>query len=402
MPGFDARLASGYDPMNQTHWSRVWIAFLAGCIAAFQIGKSFASLSLIIDELELNLIQAGLILSLFSLIAACAGAGFGLLSDRIGHLRMALCGLLISAGGAFLGATAASVELLLLSRLIEGFGFILAIVALPSLISGSASDRDRPLAMGLWGAFMPAGIGASMLITPLLLQWHGWRGLWNDMGIVIVVWGIVLYLAFRGAGDKSGIRLGVADFVANVMRLGPLLVVAGFICYSSLYQSLTAFLPTILATEYGVTLAGSAQLGALVVAANIVGNVGAGWLIGRGAVPWKLLVFAFIAMGVCATLVFAGFSGPFAKTAAGILFSACGGMFPGTAFVLAAGYSVKPSHMALMAGLMLQGAGIGQAIGPMMVSSVVELSGSWDYANGVVIGMVTIGLICALLLRRRA
>ena len=388
--------------MNQTHWSRVWIAFLAGCIAAFQIGKSFASLSLIIDELELNLIQAGLILSLFSLIAACAGAGFGLLSDRIGHLRMALCGLLISAGGAFLGATAASVELLLLSRLIEGFGFILAIVALPSLISGSASDRDRPLAMGLWGAFMPAGIGASMLITPLLLQWHGWRGLWNDMGIVIVVWGIVLYLAFRGAGDKSGIRLGVADFVANVMRLGPLLVVAGFICYSSLYQSLTAFLPTILATEYGVTLAGSAQLGALVVAANIVGNVGAGWLIGRGAVPWKLLVFAFIAMGVCATLVFAGFSGPFAKTAAGILFSACGGMFPGTAFVLAAGYSVKPSHMALMAGLMLQGAGIGQAIGPMMVSSVVELSGSWDYANGVVIGMVTIGLICALLLRRRA
>lgn len=388
--------------MNQTHWSRVWIAFLAGCIAAFQIGKSFASLSLIIDELELNLIQAGLILSLFSLIAACAGAGFGLLSDRIGHLRMALCGLLISAGGAFLGATAASVELLLLSRLIEGFGFILAIVALPSLISGSASDRDRPLAMGLWGAFMPAGIGASMLITPLLLQWHGWRGLWNDMGIVIVVWGIVLYLAFRGAGDKSGIRLGVADFVANVMRLGPLLVVAGFICYSSLYQSLTAFLPTILATEYGVTLAGSAQLGALVVAANIVGNVGAGWLIGRGAVPWKLLVFAFIAMGVCATLVFAGFSGPFAKTAAGILFSACGGMFPGTAFVLAAGYSVKPSHMALMAGLMLQGAGIGQAIGPMMVSSVVELSGSWDYANGVVIGMATIGLICALLLRRRA
>ena len=387
--------------MNQTHWSRVWIAFLAGCIGAFQIGKTFASLSQIIAELSLSLVQAGLILSLFSLIAAVAGAGFGLLSDRIGHLRMALTGLVISAGGAFLGATAAGVELLLVSRLIEGFGFILAVVTLPSLISASTVDRDRPLAMGLWGAFMPAGIGASMVITPPLLEWHGWRGLWNDVGIIILICCVILFITFRGTTRKADSELGSADLIANAMRLGPLLVVAGFVCYSSLYQSLTAFLPTMLTTEYGVTLARSANLGALVVVANVVGNVAAGWLIGRGAIPWKLLTISFLAMGVCASLVFAGFSDPPVKTVAGILFSAFGGMFPGTAFVLAARYSIKPSHMALMAGLMLQGAGIGQTIGPLMVSSVVEYSGRWDFANLVVIGMAIIGLICALLLRKR-
>lgn len=387
--------------MNETNWARVWVAFLAGCIGAFQIGKTFASLTLIIEELGLSLIQAGLILSLFSLIAAFAGAGFGLLSDRIGHLRTALTGLSVSAGGAFLGATAAGVEVLLVSRLIEGFGFILAIVALPSLISGSASDRNRPLAMGLWGAFMPAGIGASMVLTPVLLEWHGWRGLWNDIGLVILLWGLVLYITFRSADDKTGIRLSTSEFIASVMRLGPLLVVAGFVCYSSLYQSLTAFLPTILATEYGVTLARSAHLGALVVVANVVGNLAAGWLIGRGFIPWKLLTLSFLAMGICATLVFSGFSEPLVKTLAGILFSAFGGIFPGTAFVLAARYSVKPSHMALMAGFMLQGAGIGQTIGPLMVSSVVEFSGNWDFANLVVVGMAGIGLTCALLLRKR-
>ena len=42
--------------MLETHWPRVWIAFGAGCIAAFQIGKTFASLTLIIDELSLSLI----------------------------------------------------------------------------------------------------------------------------------------------------------------------------------------------------------------------------------------------------------------------------------------------------------------------------------------------------------
>jgi MFS family permease len=387
--------------LNETHWTRVWIAFLAGCIGAFQIGKTFAALALIIDELGLSLVQAGLVLSLFSLIAAFAGAGFGLLSDRIGHLYMALIGLLISAGGAFLGATASGIEVLLLSRLIEGFGFILAIVALPSLISRSTTDRSRPLAMGLWGAFMPAGIGISMLITPPLLELHGWRGLWNDVGFIILLWCAILFLAFRSTASKPGIHLGSSDFIANVLRLGPLLVVAGFVCYSSLYQSLTAFLPTILVTDYSVPLAQAARFGALVVVGNVIGNVSAGWLIGRGFAPWKLLTISFIAMGLCATLVFATTSDPLLKTLAGFLFSAFGGLFPGTAFVLAARYSIHPSHMALMAGLMLQGAGIGQTIGPMMVSSMVEFSGSWNSANLLVVSFAAIGLVSAWLLRSR-
>lgn len=361
--------------MNQTHWPRVWIAFLAGCIAAFQIGKTFAALSTIIGELDLSLVQGGLILSLFSLIAAFAGAGFGLLSDRFGHLHTAMVGLIISACGAFLGALASGIEMLLVSRLIEGFGFIITIVALPSLMSRSASDKNRPLVMGIWGAFMPAGIGASMLITPVLLEWHGWRGLWNDIGLIILIWAAILFFSFRKDESKSDAHLSSADLMRNILRLGPLLVVAGFVCYSSLYQSLTAFLPTMLVTDYDVPLATAAQFGAIVVVGNIIGNVSAGWLIGRGVIPWKLLTISFIAMGLCASLVFASFSDPGTKTISGFLFSAFGGMFPGTAFVLAARYSIKPSHMALMAGLMLQGAGIGQTIGPLMVSSVVEFSG---------------------------
>ena len=387
--------------MKQSSWPRIWVAFLAGCVAAFQIGKTFASLTLIIDELSLSLVQAGLILSLFSLIAAIAGAGFGLLSDRIGHLRMALTGLALSAAGSFLGALVSSIELLLLSRLLEGFGFILAIVALPSLISRSASDNDRPLAMGLWGAFMPAGIGMSMLITPLLVDWHGWRGLWNDVGIMLLLWAVVLYLGFRRSPAHPGIRLSTSEFLGSILRTGPLLVVAGFVCYSSLYQSLTAFLPTMLVTDYDISLAQAARFGAFVVVGNIIGNIGAGWLISRGFKPWKLLTISFLAMGLFASLVFSTATDPVFKVIAGFLFSTFGGMFPGTAFVLAARYSPSPAQMALMAGFMLQGAGIGQTIGPLMVSSAVEYFSDWNMANGVVIAMAAIGLSCALLLRRR-
>jgi MFS family permease len=387
--------------MTPTHWPRVWAAFFAGCIGAFQIGKTFASLPTIIGELGLSLLQAGLILSVFSLIAAFAGAGFGLLSDRVGHLRTALCGLVISAGGSFLGATAAGIDILLVSRLIEGFGFIITIVALPSLISRSASDAHRPLVMGIWGAFMPAGIGASMIVTPVLLEWHGWRGLWNDVGILMFLWGVILYISFAGSDHKEEPRLGTSGLITNILRAGPLLVVAGFICYSALYQSLTAFLATMLVQDYDVELTLAARIGAIVVVGNIIGNVGAGWLIGRGFTPWKLLTVSFITMGFCASIVFFEFSDPALKAVFGFLFSAFGGMFPGTAFVLAARYAIRPSHMALMAGAMLQGAGIGQTLGPLMVSSVVEYFGQWSSANLVMLAMASIGLFCAWLLRSR-
>ena len=387
--------------MNETNWTRIWVAFIAGCIAAFQIGKTAASLALIIAELDLSLFEAGLIVSLFTLVGALLGAGFGLVSDRVGHVRTACAGLAISAAGSLLGAQTNDFAWLLATRLLEGFGFILAIVALPSLISRSASPRERPLAMGLWGAFMPAGIGASMLITPWLVAWHGWRGLWNDVGLVMLLWCALLALFFRGEREAHGETPAVADIVANALRAGPLLLVGGFACYSALYQPVTAFFPTLLITDRGLALGSAAYLGALVAMANVIGNVGAGWLIGRGFAPARLLLFAFVAMGVFGALVFAPFTSPAVKTLCGIAFSTCGGLYPGTAFALAPRFAARPSHIALMSGLLLQGAGIGQTLGPLMVGSLVETGGTWAYAGFEVALMAGLGLLCAGLLRKR-
>ena len=46
--------------------------------------------------------------------------------------------------------------------------------------------------------------------------------------------------------------------------------------------------------------------------------------------PTRLLLLAFVAMGVFGALVFAPFTSPAAKTLCGIAFSACGGLYPGT------------------------------------------------------------------------
>ena len=54
-----------------------------------------------------------------------------------------------------------------------------------------------------------------------------------------------------------------------------------------------------------------------------------------------------------------------------------------------------------MSGLLLQGAGIGQTIGPLMVGSLVETGGTWAYAGFEIALMAGLGLLCAGLLRKR-
>jgi len=106
-------------------------------------------------------------------------------------------------------------------------------------------------------------------------------------------------------------------------------------------------------------------------------------------------------MGVFGALVFAPFTSPAAKTLCGVAFSTCGGMYPGTAFALAPRFAARPSHIALMSGLLLQGAGIGQTVGPLLVSGLVERGGAWVLASIEVALFAAAGLACALLLRKR-
>ncbi len=386
--------------MLGSNWLRVWVAYLGGCLAAFHIGKVVASLPLLISDLGLSLSEAGWLVSLFTLISAFAGSLMGMLADRFGPAKLAVCGLIVAALGSFFGATADSFSLIILSRLIEGLGFILTIVACPSLISGSVTDRDRPLAMGLWGSFLPVGASLSMLATPVAIEWQGWRGLWADIGFLNLLWA-ALIVTFFLRSEKSGKAdtPALKELLAPVKRLGPAMLLTGFACYSALYQSVTALLPTMLVTDYELVLSSAASLGSLVVMANVIGNVGAGWLIGRGVKPWILLVIAFSMMGVCASLIFASFTAPPTKIVLGLLFSACGGMFPGTAFVLAARLAASPAHVALMAGLLLQGSGLGQTLGPLLTTAAVDNSNNWAAAVPGFVLLAVLGLFCAFVLR---
>ena len=117
-----------------------------------------------------------------------------MLCDRFGHKRLALAGLVVIAAGGPLGAAASGFVSLLLSRFLEGVGFIAFVVSAVVLMhasAGNARDARQASAYGAptcrpaarWRCSRRRGDSA----------W-GWRGLW------------VVFAIARGGGRDRACR----------------------------------------------------------------------------------------------------------------------------------------------------------------------------------------------------
>ena len=99
--------------------------FAGGLACGAFMGKVPPALPQMRMELGLSLVESGFIATMINLLGATVGMLMGMLCDRFGHKRLGLAGLAIMAAGGFLGAAAQGYPALLLSRFLEGAGFIL-------------------------------------------------------------------------------------------------------------------------------------------------------------------------------------------------------------------------------------------------------------------------------------
>jgi MFS family permease len=168
-------------------------------------------------------------------------------------------------------------------------------------------------------------------------------------------------------------RLGVADEAED----GRVSLLAGsFACYSGQWLAVVGFLPTIY-RQAGVGAAMTGVLTALAAAANIVGNVGAGRLLHRGWPPPRLLALGFVTMAAAAVLAFAAIGQPaWARYAAVLLFSAVGGLIPGTLFALVVRLAPGEHTLSSTVGWMQQWSALGQFAGPPLVAWLLRRTAS--------------------------
>jgi cyanate permease len=388
-------------PAPATHWPTILLTAAAGTVAAFHVGKVPPALPELRAELGLGLVLAGWVLALLHPIGAATGTTVGWFADRAGHRRTILAGLLCLAAGSALGALSGGGGMLLASRTLEGGGLIMTVVSAPGLILAAARPADMRLAFGIWGGYMPAGTAAMMAASPPLLATVGWRGTWIAAAMLTaaVAAALARVVPRRPAG-RAGTALPLGRALLLTARSRRAWLLAGSFClYSMSFMTVFGFLPSFLVEEQGWSTGTAALLTALAVAANVGGNLAAGWLAQRGVPRWTLLASACLVMGIASFGIFAPALDAGARYALCLLFSAVGGLLPATVMGSAADAAARPDLVASTSGLFVQGSTIGQLVGPPALATLVTAAGSWEAGAWLIGAAAAGGLAIAAALR---
>jgi MFS transporter, DHA1 family, multidrug resistance protein len=128
-----------------------------------------------VAALSTGLSQGQQIVGIFMLGMALGQIPAGLLSDRMGRLPVLYTGMGIFAAAAFVAAAATNIEVMLVSRFVQGFGAASAIVLSRSIVRDVATGKDAARLMSLMTMIFTAAPVIAPSIGAFLTTHWGWR-----------------------------------------------------------------------------------------------------------------------------------------------------------------------------------------------------------------------------------
>jgi predicted MFS family arabinose efflux permease len=342
---------------------------------------------------------------MFSAIGALAALFLGAIADQLNPRRLAVGGLVLMLGSGFVGSFATTASQLIISRFFEGVGFLAVVVAAPSMIGRVTSGRARRVALGLWPAYMPAGVSLMMLAAPLALNAGGWRALWIAVAVVAML-GTIAMWAFGGSARAEYTGTYCPSEWKNVrvaiLQAGPWFIGACFALYGMQLYAVITWMPTFMIDERGLSPALAAELTAVIVVGNGLGNLLGGWLLHRGAAPWTMILISGAMMTLFAFGMFAISLPDIARYLCSIFLCGVGGVIASAAFAAAPSFAASARQLGVLNGILVQASNIAQFAGPVGIATCVASFGGWESAVWAFIGTnVLLIFVATLAIRHR-
>ena len=368
-----------------TSWPRLLLIYAIGVVSAGQLGIVPPLVPALQAELGLSLATAGAVVSIVTLVGALLGLPAGAFAERIGHARAFRLGLLVMAIAAGLCAVAQGALLLLAARTLAGVGYLLVVVAGPSLMAMLAERRHQPTALSLWGTFVPVGIALAGIATASFAH-SGWRTIFAVAGALL----IAALLAALGVGSPPAHASGWQMPPGSLRAALPLAV--SFFCFALLFLALAGMLPAYLVARRDMSMAAAGQTVAVATALGIAGSFAAAGLMHRGATPGRLIAVGLAASTAAAIFAFRPEFGLPASIAGFALSFAIGGLVPSAAFASVPRLAPGPRAIGPINGLLAQAGSLGSLAGPPVLALWVELA-SWDDAPLLLLAVAAVGAI---------
>jgi predicted MFS family arabinose efflux permease len=381
---------------DTTRWNAVIALVAAGMVSGFQVGKAAIAVPLLQDDLGISLVFASWIVGAFGALAAAFGLFAGSIVSMFEPRRALVTGLAIIGIASIAGAMAPNGTILLVTRVIEGCGFLATVLSVPRLLRAVSLPSDSDRVFAFWGGYLPLGAAAMMLIGPIFAQ-YSWQVLWVANGVIALGYAAVIAaLAF------PAIPAGRAGTMANIAQVltspGAIVVSLAFGIYTFHYFALTGLFPTLLVDQLGLSIASAGVISALTVLANGAGNVIAGMLLKRGVALWAITLFGYIVIGVSGFAIFAPGLPVIAIAIVTAVTLALTGFIPGTLFAAAPRVAPSAALLAVTIGCIMNGSNLGQLVGPAALAAFVQRFG-WENAPYLFIGVTIAGIAISLALR---
>lgn len=229
------------------------------------------------EDLNIDLAQAGLAISIVCLVIAFMGLISGYLVRKLGAAKIFLIGLCFMGLGASLTHLAYSYSLLMITRVFIGAGFGLCIPVSGSIIMMLFQERERPYLNTVNSLLPYIATAITFSLAPFLYYAfaENWRLTITTFGLGLIT--IAVFWLFSG---RNGIKEDPAKDIAQEKYLFSVIrnreVILLSIAEASdmwAFQFLTAYLPTYYTQEAGLGLVASAKLTSIFPVAGIIAGL---------------------------------------------------------------------------------------------------------------------------------
>ncbi|MCC6177327.1 MAG: MFS transporter [Chloroflexi bacterium] len=188
------------------------------------------------QDLGIDYVTAGLLVSAFGIARLAATLPTGLLERRVGRGRLVALGLGIMVAGSVLAAFAPTFTLIVIGRVAMGFGSCIATVITLTSLGSLARDGARAKTLTVFPFANNVGIAAFPLIGGLLGETLGWRSTMLLCGALALLAGAVyLYVlprtAPRGPGAISATGSSPAVAMSRMRILAIVAIYFGVVIY---------------------------------------------------------------------------------------------------------------------------------------------------------------------------
>lgn len=342
--------------------------------------------------------QAPWLMSIFTMVGIFLAIPTGGLAQKFGPKVMVVAAAIFIGLGSLVGAFSSSASMLILSRGIEGIGFIFATVCGPLAIARYVEPSKVGFATGIWATWVSLGQISAFNITPAMFGSMSISNIWIVYGVAAVVMAALLQLVVKGNyGNVVSSTGPKVKFSAIFGKKNLILLCLAFITFNFVFMSGLTFAPTYLENTGMMTKSAAAFAVSIPMIISIFSSPVFGKLSDMmGGGHKKLLLLGLIVLGPSIALLFS--TSTTLVYLGGILFGAIGMGVPAMILGSVGEVAENPELMGPAMGLMMTCQNLGMFLGTSTFMPMVNMvGGSFTTAGLILIPIALIGVLFTIM-----